>query len=58
MTIEELEKFKDEVWSMAIEPPWCENIETLKKWVEGFERCQGQITAMIDSKIKNVDQQR
>ena len=42
---------------MAVKPPWCENVETLKKWVEGFETCQGQIIAMIDSKIKNIDQQ-
>lgn len=57
MTTEELKKFIDEVWSMAVEPPWCENVEALKKWVEGFETCQGRVIAMIDSKIKNVDQQ-
>ena len=57
MIIEELKKFRDEVLSMAVKPPWCENVETLKKWVEGFETCQGQIIAMIDSKIKNIDQQ-
>jgi len=57
MTIEELKKFRNEVLSMAVEPPWCENVETLKKWIEGFEICQGQIIAMIDSKIKNIDQQ-
>ena len=48
MTIEELKKFKNEVLSMAVEPPWCENVETLKKWVEGFETCQCQIIEMID----------
>ncbi len=55
MTAEELKKFKDEIWSMAVEPPWCENVETLRKWVEGFETCQGQVIAMIDSKIKHID---
>ena len=58
MTIEELKKFRNEVFSMAVEPPWCENVDILKKWVEGFETCQGQIIAIIDSKIKNLDQQR
>ena len=58
MTIEELKKFKNEVLSTAVEPPWCENVEALKKWVEGFETCQCQIIEMIDLKIKNVDQQR
>ena len=56
MTIEELKKIRNEVLSMAVEPPWCENVEALKKWVEGFETCQGYILAIIDSKIKNVDQ--
>lgn len=58
MTLEELKKLKDDIWSIAVEPPWCSNIDALKAWVEGFETCQGQITAMIDSKIKNVDPQR
>ncbi len=57
MTTEELKKFRNEVLSMAIEPPWCENVETLKRWVEGFETCQGQIIAMIDFQIKNINQQ-
>ena len=57
MTMEELKNFIDEVMSMAVEPPWCENVVALKKWVEGFETCQGQIIAMIDSKIKNINQQ-
>lgn len=58
MTIEELKKFRNEVSSMAVDPPWCGNIEALKRWIVGFETCQGQIIAMIDSKIKNIDQQR
>ena len=58
MTTEELMKFRNEVLSTAVEPPWFENVETLKKWVEGFEACQGQIIAIIDSKIKNMDRQR
>lgn len=57
MPTEELKKFRNEVLSIAVEPPWCENIEILKKWIEGFETCQGQIIAMIDSKIKNTNQQ-
>lgn len=57
MTTEELKKFRNEVLSIAVEAPWCENVETLKKWVDGFETCQGWIIAMIDSKIKNADQQ-
>jgi len=57
MTTEELKKFKNEVLSIAVLPPWCESIETLKMWVEGFEACQSQIIEMIDSKIKNMDQQ-
>lgn len=58
MTIEELKKFRNEVTYTSVEPPWCENMETLKKWIEGFETCQSQIIAMIDLKIKNIDQQR
>lgn len=58
MTLEELKKFKYEVLSAAVEPPWCENVETLKKWVEGFETCQGQIIELIDAKIKAVDPQQ
>ena len=57
MTIEELNKFRDEIWSMAVKPPWCENVVALKRWIEGFDACLGQIIAIIDSKIKNVDQQ-
>ena len=57
MTIEELKKFRDEILSTAVEPPWCENVESLKKWVDGFETCQSQIITMIDAKIKNMDQQ-
>lgn len=57
MTIEELKKFRNEVTYTSVEPPWCENMETLKKWIEGFETCQSQIIAMIDLKIKNIDQQ-
>lgn len=57
MTLEELKELKNEVWYMAVEPPWCESVEALKKWVDGFETCQGQIIAMIDSKIKNADLQ-
>lgn len=56
MSIEELKNLRNEVLSMAVEPPWCENMEILHKWIEGFETCQGQIIAMIDSKIKNIDQ--
>ena len=55
MTVEELKGFEDEVWSIAVQPPWCENVEALKKWVEGFETCQSRIIAIIDSKIKHID---
>ena len=58
MTIEGLKKLRDEVLSMAVEPPWCADINVLKAWVEGFETCQGYIIALIDAKIKNVDPQR
>jgi len=58
MTAEELNKFKNEVLSIAAKAPWCKDIDTLKMWVEGYETCQGQIVALIDAKIKNIDPQR
>lgn len=53
MTSEESEELITSVRSMAIDPPWCENIELLKKWTEGFEECQRSIIALIDNKRMN-----
>lgn len=57
MTLEELKELKDRVLFIAVEPSWYANIDVLKAWVDGFEACQGQIIAIIDSEIKNVNQQ-
>lgn len=58
MTLEELKKLKIDVLSMAVEPPWCENVEQLQKWIEGYSECQHSIVGLIESRIKNVDLQR
>lgn len=54
MTLEEVKEIKDFVRSMSLEPPWCENVEQLKKWTEGFEQCQYQVIQFIASKEKEL----
>ena len=43
------------VQSMAVEPPWCENIDLLRKWIEGYETCQQCIILAIESMITKLD---
>ena len=52
MTDEELEGIITKVYAIAVDPPWCENVCVLKKWVEGFEACQSYVAALIDA-LKN-----
>lgn len=58
MTIEAVKKLREEISSMPVEPPWCENTEHLKKWVEGYEYCLDSALRFIDSAIKNDDPQQ
>lgn len=55
MTSEEANELINSVRSMAIEPPWCENVEQLKKWTEGFEECQYYLIRLIESKKEKTD---
>ena len=54
--VKELQMLKDFILSMmAIEPPYCENVGLLKKWIEGFEACQSSIIYKIDCELKSID---
>lgn len=55
MTIEEVKELINSVHSMALDPPWCENVEQLKKWVEGFEECQRWVIQIIENKVKGKE---
>ena len=50
MNKEELEQIKKEIMLMPLEPPWCENVYQLKKWIEGYESCKESILLLLDSK--------
>ena len=49
MTVEELEKFREEVLAMTVTLEFYGDVEQLKQWVAGFEMCQGRVLAFIDS---------
>jgi len=53
--MKELQRLKEFVQLMAIEPPYCENVGLLKKWIEGFEACQSAIIYKIDYELKSID---
>lgn len=56
MTKEELKQLIEETFSIAIEPPYCENIFYLKKWIEGYEACQNQIVdSLFNTMLKNIN---
>lgn len=57
MTVEVLKKLRENISTMPIEPPWCENAEMLKKWIEGYEYCQYSALRFIDLAIKNDEPQ-
>lgn len=46
-----LTEVKKRVQSMAVEPPWCANMNLLRKWIEGFETCQQYAIYAIESMI-------
>ena len=58
MTLDELKTFREQVFSMGVDGPWCENVGMLKKWVEGFEECQDRVLSMVDRMIENEEAQR
>jgi len=41
--------------SLAVQPPWCENMEFLKKWTEGYETCQQDVIYKIESMMTKLD---
>jgi len=55
MDIETLKKIKEAIRTMAVEPPWCENIEQLKVWLKGFETCIEYVNLLIDAQIKQYE---
>ena len=54
MSTEKLKELRTSISEMSVQPPWCENIEILKKWTEGFEECQNNVLAMVDDLIKDL----
>lgn len=58
MTLDELKELREQILDVALEPPWCKNVEMLKKWVEGYEQAKTNILMLIDGKIKSIDAQK
>lgn len=56
MEVEVLKKLKEDISSMPIEPPWCENLELLKKWIEGYEYCRYSTLRFVDAAIDDAQQ--
>lgn len=54
MTVEELEQFREKVLAMTVSISFYGDIKQLKQWVEGFETCQSQVLAIIDSIIMEL----
>lgn len=58
VTLDELKELREQILDVALEPPWCENVEMAKKWIAGFEQAQTNILMIIDGKIKCADVQK
>lgn len=54
MSTEKLKELRTSISEMSVQPPWCESLENLKKWTEGFEECQNNVLAMVDDLIKDI----
>lgn len=50
-----LTEVEKRVRSIAVQPPWCENIDLLRKWTEGYETCQEYVIYAIESMITKLD---
>ena len=54
MTVEELEKFREEVLAMTVTLEFYGDVEQLKQWAAGYDTCQGQVLALVDSIIMKL----
>lgn len=54
MSTEKLKELRISISEMSVQPPWCESLEILKKWTEGFEECQHEVLVMVDNLIKDL----
>lgn len=58
MSTEKLKELRTSISEMSVQPPYCENLESLKKWTDGFEECQINVLLMVDNLIKEFAGER
>lgn len=58
MSTEKLKELRTSILNMSVQPPWCECLDVLKKWTEGFEECQINVLFLVDNLIKEFADER
>ena len=58
MSTEKLKELRTSILEMSVQPPYCESLENLKKWTDGFEECQTYVLLMVDNLIKEFSGER